>query len=57
MIQIIATTDGRFVGKILDINEPIVLDGFVFVPDKTQQHDGLYRLSNSSYVIDAKEIE
>lgn len=57
MIQIIATTDGRFIGKIIDINESIILDGFIFVPDKIQNVDGLYRLSNSSYVIDAKEIE
>ena len=57
MIQIIATTDGRFIGKIIDINESIILDGFIFVPDKIQNVDGLYRLSNSGYVIDAKEIE
>lgn len=56
MKQIISTTDGRYIGVVLDVDAPINLDGFVFVPDKTTAlPDGTYRLSNSNYVIDVKD--
>lgn len=57
MMQVVTTTDGRFIGYQFDPEEPMVFDGFVFTPDKVvQQLDGLTRLSNSNYVIDAKEL-
>lgn len=57
MKQITSTTDGRFVGRLIDIDKPIILDGFIFVPDKVQHYGELCRLSNSSYVIDTKDVE
>lgn len=55
--QIISTTDGRFIGVVFDLDKPMVFEGFVFIPDKAEeQADGVLRLSNSSYVIDAKEV-
>jgi len=57
MMQVVTTTDGRFVGRLFDPAEPMIFDGFRFVPDKVAvQPDGLVRLSNSNYVIDAKEL-
>ena len=57
MMQIVTTTDGRFIGRQFDPAEPLVLDGFQFVPDKVQPlPGGMVRLSNSNYVIDAKDI-
>ena len=57
MMQVVTPTDGRFIGYQFDPEEPMVFDGFVFTPDKVvQQLDGLTRLSNSNYVIDAKEL-
>lgn len=57
MKQIINTTDGKFIGTTFDPNEPMVFDGFLFTPDKVQiQADGILRLSNSNYVIDAREV-
>lgn len=57
MMQIVNTTDGRFIGYQFDPSQPMVFDGFSFAPDKVlAQPGGLVRLSNSNYVIDAKEI-
>lgn len=57
MMQIVNTTDGRFIGRQFDPDKPMLFDGFRFTPDKVQaQPDGVVRLSNSNYVIDAKEI-
>lgn len=58
MKQIIDTTDGRFIGKILDfLTLPVELDGYLFVPDKVQHlSDGTIRYSNSNYVVDVKDI-
>lgn len=57
MMQIVNTTDGRFIGRQFDPSQPMVFDGFSFAPDKVlAQPGGLVRLSNSNYVIDAKEI-
>jgi hypothetical protein len=58
MMQIVSTTDGRFIGREFDPDKPMVFDGFSFYPDKVQaQPDGSLRLSNSNYVIDAQEID
>ena len=55
--QIINTTDGRFIGAIFNPDEPMVFGGFLFTADKVEElADGVIRLSNSNYVIDAKEI-
>lgn len=57
MKQIMETTDGQFVGMEFDPDEPIVLDGSEFVPDKVQHFpDGSSRYSNSNYVIDVQEV-
>ena len=57
MMQIVNTTDGRFIGREFDPGAPMVFDGFSFTPDKGQPlPGGMVRLSNSNYVIDAKEI-
>lgn len=56
-LQVISTTDGKFIGFIFNPDEPIILSGFLFIPDKVQhQAGGVIRLSNSNYVIDAKEF-
>lgn len=58
MKQVIDTTDGRFIGILLDFTTlPVDLDGYLFVPDKVQPlSDGTIRYSNSNYVIDVKDI-
>jgi len=57
MMQITASTDGRFIGHVFDADEPIVLDGYVFVPDLIKPLAAQeFRYSNSNYVIDVKEI-
>ena len=55
--QIVSTTDGKFIGVLFDPDEPMVFGGFLFTADKVEElADGVIRLSNSNYVIDAKEI-
>ena len=55
--QIVGTTDGKFVGLVFTLDEPLVLEGALFLPDKTRTYpDGVLRLSNSNYVIDAQEV-
>lgn len=57
MMQIISTTDGKFVGLIFDPQKPIMLGGTLFRYDKMQSLSvGYFRFSNSNYVIDTKEI-
>lgn len=57
MRQIIATTDGKFIGMEVDPSLPLILDGVEFVPDKIIPiSEGVYRYANSNYVIDVKEI-
>lgn len=57
MKRIIDTTDGQFIGRVIDLEKPIDLDGYIFVPDEIADlPDGITRLSNSSYVIDVSEI-
>ena len=56
--QIITTTDGQFVGKVFTEFQQVVLNGAEFEPDKiVPLGDGVYRVSNSNYVIDVKEVE
>jgi hypothetical protein len=57
-LEIITTTDGRFIGHVIDTTpRPIVLDAAdLFWPDRIWQiAPGVWRLANSNYVIDAKE--
>lgn len=57
MMQIIGSTDGKFIGRVFDPEQPLVLNGVVFVADRVAQvSNGVFRFSNSNYVIDVKEI-
>ena len=56
MMKIIDTTDGKFIGLNVDLDDAIELGDFVFVPDKKAQlANGVTRLSNSNYVMDLVE--
>jgi len=53
IMKIINTTDGKFIGVNVDLDEPIVLSGSVFNADKTEPLiNGVTRVSNSNYSID-----
>ena len=57
-MRIITTTDNKFIGTLIDINEsPINLcDGTYFFWDMCQELDfGRKRISNSNYVIEVEE--
>ena len=56
-LQITNTTDGKFIGFIIDESNPIEFtDQFIVYYDKIiELPDGL-RFINSNYVIDTKEI-
>ena len=56
-LQITNTTDGKFIGFIIDESNPIEFtDQFIIYYDKiVELSDGL-RFINSNYVIDTKEI-
>jgi hypothetical protein len=58
LLEIISTTDDQNIGLIIDTTEHIVLsNGFTFSPDRTiQTAPTIWRLFNSNYVIDAKEV-
>lgn len=59
LLEIIDTTDGRHIGKIIDSEIlPIELNNDTqFAPDRIWQTDGnTWRLANSNYIIDSKEI-
>lgn len=57
MMQIISTTDGKYVGLIFDPDIPLVLNGVVFaIEHKIQLDPTTIVLSNSNYVLIAKEI-
>jgi hypothetical protein len=57
MKQIIESTDDQFLGMIFDPEQPIILGGVLFAPDKTQKlSDTITRYSNSNYLIEAKEL-
>jgi len=59
-LEIIATTDGHFIGQRIEpTDRPILLQRgtqtVFFMPDRTQDiGGGVVRLSNASYIIDAK---
>lgn len=58
LLEIITTTDDQNIGLHIDTLAPIVLgNGATFVPDRIiQTAPDTWRLFNSNYVIDAKEI-
>jgi len=58
IVQIIETTDDKYIGLIADTDRPMVSpDGITFHPTKVQDlGNGLYRFSNSNYIIEAKDI-
>ncbi len=58
IVQIIETTDGKYIGLIADTDKPMISpDGIEFHPAKVQDlGNGLYRFSNSNYIIEAKDI-
>lgn len=57
IFQITATTDGRYIGVTFDADLPIVLGGAPFSPTQVLQvGPSEFRVSNSNYVIDVKEI-
>jgi hypothetical protein len=58
LLEIITTTDDQNIGLHIDTSAPIVLgNGAVFAPDRIiQTAPTVWRLFNSNYVIDAKEI-
>ena len=58
IVQVISTTDGKYIGEKADVSKPIVSpDGVNFVPTKVQDlGGGYYRYSNSNYVIEVKAI-
>ena len=60
IVQVVATTDGKYVGNIFDTNEYVNVssDGIEWHPDKFQDlGGGYYRYSNSNYVVEVKKIE
>lgn len=58
IVQVINTTDGKYIGEKADVSKPITSpDGINFVPTKVQDlGGGYYRYSNSNYVIECKEV-
>jgi hypothetical protein len=57
MYKIITTTDGKYVGKNFELTPPpvAIADGFLFQYEKSFTSGDLLVLSNSNYVIVAKE--
>ena len=56
MHKIIDTTDNKYKGKIIDVTlSEIDLDGFVFRPTDYRTSGTITVLSNSNYIILAKE--
>ena len=59
ILQIVATTDGKFLGMTFDDEQPIILNhfnGFEFKPTEIKNiGDGLIQLSNSNYVVVTKQ--
>jgi hypothetical protein len=58
IIQVIASTDGKYIGHIADTDKPMVSpDGIKFNPTKIQHLGGnIYRYSNSNYVLEVRDI-
>ena len=57
-LKIYATTDGKFVGKeIVWDGVSLQLNGFTFEPHQVLDlGGGLWRIHNSNYSIDAKDV-
>ena len=59
LLEIVATTDGKFVGRQIDTSAiPVLLcKDRAFLPDRIFRiGEGRWRLANPSYVIDAVEV-
>ena len=58
IVQVIASTDRKYIGLVVDTDNPFISpDGIKFNPTKVQAlGNGVYRYSNSNYVIEVKEI-
>ena len=58
IVQVVNTTDGKYIGNIFDTDTPNVSsDGIQWHPDKFQVlGGGYYRYSNSNYVVEVKDI-
>lgn len=57
-LQIISTTDGKFIGLEFNDKFPIKLGDIEFTPDSTPIQIGnkTWRFFNSNYSIDTKEV-
>lgn len=59
LLRILASTDGRFIGTIVDSTEATIVlsSAFEFSPTSRKHVSGsLYRLSNYNYSIIAEEV-
>lgn len=58
MYSIIGSTDGKFLGGVVEYAEGILSTTFGFVPDQSpiQVDERVLRFYNSNYSIDVKEI-
>lgn len=57
MMQITDSTDGKYIGLLIDPEQPIMLDGAIFIPTAVVRvSPSEFRFFNSSYVIDVKEV-
>jgi hypothetical protein len=53
MIRVLATTDGKYIGMLIDETQPIIVEGVEFIPTYIQDlGNGYFRYSNSNYVAD-----
>jgi hypothetical protein len=58
MMQILQTTDKKFIGHVFDEKDlPLRFEGVEFVPDRVDElANGVTQFSNSNYVITAKKV-
>lgn len=58
IVQVITSTDKKYIGLVADLDKPFISpDGIKFNPTKIQYlGNGIYRYSNSNYVIEVKDI-
>lgn len=55
-MKIISTTDGKFIGREVIDKTHVDLDDYEFIPDRIVEiTPGIWRLSNTNYVIDVQE--
>lgn len=56
MYKIIETTDGNFIGRLIDFNQQIiVLDDYEFKIKSVKYDDDIVVLSNDNYIIKIKQ--